>query len=339
MRAPDFETPPEEVLGTDGRPLAFGEGVRCIGPEQIDDLRAAVTRVLQGRLPAVVLLLTSPEAAEPQAASAGFTSGELAVLERALPAASRARLAAFTHPKRRAQSFAARLAAGLLASCAAQNLAKNTPAGREALEFAEEPPYGPVLRRGAELVAWLTLAHTAGGAAASLSLKPMGIDLERPRPVKRLAGVASFVFGDAAARRLKDAQLRLPVERFEDIFFALWGAKESEIKMNRTPQPMALHPRAAMALESSGSGTGRPAQLFIRTPEGRPLCVRFYRSGALRLTVLEPETRTSEAAPVFALTGGSAAFWREALLGLRASLREPGAPDEAALFLNNGLQP
>ncbi|MBM6704902.1 hypothetical protein H6A60_10490 [Sutterella massiliensis] len=296
--APDF---PQAVLGTDGAPLGFNRAPVRIAPDEtgLAALDRAIDEARAGRVSSVVLLLPDAEADEADKAAPNDEA-----LFSALPKACRERLSTFTHPNRRRQSFSARLSALLLA-------ARFMSAEREreaAYVYAEEPPYGPILMRrtASESTAapalWLTLAHAAGGTAASLSFAPMGIDLERPRPVKRLMSVADFAFGADAAAILARAAERLPPEAFTEVFFALWGAKESEIKMNRTPQALVTHPRAKSSFEALPDG--RRAALVVRAPEGRRLSAYFYRSGTLLLSVLAPAEKSPPAEPaVFALTG------------------------------------
>lgn len=311
----------DDIFDANGRPLGFYERPTALNNTGAESaLESAAATLSRREASAVVLLLPTSEIA-------AFSPEVRAQLEAKLPAACQRRLDAFTHPKRREQSFIARLAALCLAAAFVVNRSRD--AGQaEMLAYTEEPPYGPVLvDASAHRIAWLTLAHTTGGAAAALSLSPMGIDLERPRPVKRLAGVADFAFGEKAAHILEAARGRLSETRFSDIFFALWGIKESEIKMNRTPQSLSTHPRAKMSLEEAPQRHG--AALFVRTPDGQSLCPCFYAANDLRLSVLPPIVdsklrATFEAPPaVFELQHPSPALFFDALDAFAESQSPP----------------
>ena len=310
----------EDIFDANGRPLGFYERPTVIDNRRAESvLESAAAALSRREISAVVLLLPTSEIEV-------FSPEVRSQLEDKLPAACQRRLDAFTHPKRREQSLIARLAALCLAAAFVVNRSRDARQ-TETLAYTEEPPYGPVLVDAkANRIAWLTLAHTTGGAAAALSLSSMGIDLERPRPVKRLAGVADFAFGEKAAHILEAARGRLSETRFSDIFFALWGVKESEIKMNRTPQSLSTHPRAKMSLEEAPQCHG--AALFVHTPEGKSLCPRFYAANDLRLSVLPPIAdsnlqATFEAPPaVFELQHPTPALFFDAL----AAFAEPQSP-------------
>lgn len=213
-----------------------------------------------GGTPAAAVVL---EADWPVLSGAVFAA-HLSTIEARLPDAARARLAAFKNLSRRQQSLKARLGALLLA--------------RQCLtgpcRYEEAPPFGPVIQAGGKSF-FLTLAHTDGAFAAALSETPAGIDVERVRPVKRLADMTAFAYGEAAGeamrRRLKNAS-PFELDAAIDDFFSLWTLKECEIKMNRTAGALVHRPRVRAVFSSENE----TPQLRFET-EGLEAPVRAIR--------------------------------------------------------------
>lgn len=217
--------------------------LRFEGSAEAENARLPAGTLFGAPTAAVVL-----EADWPILSGAAFAAHQ-ATIEAHLPEAARARLSAFQNPARRQQSLKARLGALLLAG-----KCLGLP-GRPG-SYQEAPPFGPTIQTGGQTF-FLTLAHTEGAYAAALSLTPAGVDVERVRPVKRLADMTAFAYGEAAGdwmrRRLEAAS---PAEREAaiDDFFALWTLKECEIKMNRTAGALVHRPRVrAVFAETEGA--------------------------------------------------------------------------------------
>lgn len=188
-------------------------------------------------LPAAAVML---EADWPVLSGAEFDA-RLPVFDAQLPDAARSRLHAFKNEARRRQSLKARLGALLLARSLLTDLIDSAAPAR----YEEVPPFGPVIRLEGRSF-FLTLAHTEGASTAAVSETPAGVDIERVRPVKRLADMTAFACGEAAGdwmrRRLEDADAAQLASAVDD-FFGLWTLKECEIKMNRTAGALVNRPR------------------------------------------------------------------------------------------------
>jgi 4'-phosphopantetheinyl transferase len=71
-------------------------------------------------------------------------------------------------------------------------------------------------------------SHSGTLLALAISDRPVGVDIERHRPMPGLAKVARRVLGAATAERI----LAEPVDRREDAFFAEWTALEAHAKLH-----------------------------------------------------------------------------------------------------------
>ncbi len=277
-----------------GSPLAFCEAAAAIDPASAE-LDLAADALLHpaplGKGPSA-LILAAPHAGR-------LTPEDEARCQALLPAAMKRRLAAFSNLRRREQSLRVRLLALVLAS----RILERKPA----LELREEPPYGPVLFDAAagRAAAWLTLAHCPGSSAAALSLRPMGIDIEQPRPVARLAAVAAYAYGDDAGQAFASWSQTVPSQEAEEAFFALWGAKEGEVKINRGASGSLR--RAQVRIAPSAGLQHAPWRLEALDAEGGDVPLHFFHAAGSFVTTLGPESRLTPGAPAaFALSAEGA---------------------------------
>lgn len=224
-------------------------------------VRKAIRSILSYIRPVMSLLAELGSTSGPVVLLLDFegASGALeASLAPALPEPTRARIAAFSHPVRRRQTFWGRI----LACAAARALGAR---------LVEDPPYAPYLLKDGCRTA-LCVAHTGTSIALGIASKAdpvMGLDLETLRPVRSIEGMARMSFGDAARAVIAECEACASAEPF----FRAWGMKESEIKLNRGGRGHRL----------TLDGCGRPVVL---DPVGRPLLAAHEAFGALRLTVL-----------------------------------------------------
>ncbi len=219
---------------------------------------------------AAILLAPIPESLDP-------------ALERALvntlPEPTRARLGRFAHPLRRRQSLFGRLLAQRLA-----NLASECADG--AYYLREQPPEGPLLADcEGRCIGRFAVAHTALGVAVSLSRRPMGIDLETRHDRPKLAELAGFALGEAFGERIA-ALHRADPARAVEVFFAAWGAIESEQKMNGEDRKSAA---AAITPELDGmlQKYARPQAVDVAWDDRTPgVCARSPLGEAVPLEYL-----------------------------------------------------
>ena len=182
-----------------------------------------------------------------------------------LPAATQARLAAFTHAARRRQTLWGRLAALAMAR-------------ERGLALVETPPYSPLLKDADGRETALSIAHTGKVIAVGVASETddvMGLDIETVRPVRSVRAMSETAFG----RDIAWAADRWDETGDLEPFFLLWGMKEAEIKLNRGGE------RFRLTRMTDARGTEiRPEVLDRRT--GDTLAVHTRKTGRERLTVL-----------------------------------------------------
>ncbi len=111
----------------------------------------------------------------------------------------------------------------------------------------------------------------------------------------RIKGVAAFAFGERAGSGLAALAEVMEPRPFTDLFLAIWGAKECEIKANR---PVGGPVRIDGVLQERPRTTDYLARieetpgaffLFFDAPAGEAMAFELYRSKDFRLTVLAPQ--------------------------------------------------
>lgn len=267
----------------EGRPLAFkrrAAPVRAHAAMIDAAIESALGEDKDERPWASAVILAAPNAG-------AFTAEDEARCLKQLPRAMQLRLAAFSNDERRSQSIRARLLALILAARVLEL--------RPELRLREETPFGPVLYDPADgkTVVWLTLAHCPGASAASASIAPMGLDIEQPRPVSRLAAIASYAYGESAGGAFARWAQTVSPNEAEEAFFALWGAKEGEAKMNRSND--AASPRRVRAIIAPAGDAGW--RLEALDPFKRPVPLFFIRAAESFVTALGPDASLAAGSP------------------------------------------
>ncbi|MGE4359906.1 MAG: 4'-phosphopantetheinyl transferase superfamily protein [Lysobacteraceae bacterium] len=143
----------------------------------------------------------------------------------------RARLAAMTHPLRRAQFLAGH---GY-----ARELLAEMEGGRAGDWTLERNAHGAplALRRGRPTGLHLSLAHSGGQLAAAVAAVPVGVDIERALRQRDLLGLASALYAPAFVQVLAAEDDLARRQRF----FQRWTLDEARAKALGTGlQPKAL---------------------------------------------------------------------------------------------------
>jgi phosphopantetheinyl transferase len=143
----------------------------------------------------------------------------------------RARLAAMTHPLRRAQFLAGH---GY-----ARELLAEMDGGRAGDWALERNAHGAplALRRGRPTGLHLSLAHSGGQLAAAVAEAPVGVDIEHPLHPRDLLGLASALYAPSFVETMALEDEATQRERF----FHRWTLDEARAKALGTGlQPKAL---------------------------------------------------------------------------------------------------
>lgn len=130
-------------------------------------------------------------------------------------------------------------------------LAKRLGTTPAEVAFDYGPAGKPTLRDAPEY--HFNLAHSADLALGALSDEPVGIDLERVRPMKNAAGLAKRWFHPDEQRRIEQAADPLAE------FFRTWTAKEAVLKLIGVGVGEALPKVLTPGDPMGGEATGLPA--------------------------------------------------------------------------------
>lgn len=175
--------------------------------------------------------------------------------------AERARLDAITAPGRRAQFLAGRWTLRqLLASEMGGDAQRDWP-----LTAGTDGP--PRLQTGAPPGVHLALSHSGDWLACAAATVPIGLDIETPKPRRRLDELVAAVFTESEQAAVAAAE---PSGR-ADLFHAIWTLKEAWLKRH-----------------AEGVSPGRLAQVRTRPAAPAEANARVWSDGGLALALVAP---------------------------------------------------
>jgi 4'-phosphopantetheinyl transferase len=156
------------------------------------------------------------------------------------------------------------IAASLLGDRLARRLAGRLCACDPESLLIRDGQYGRPILEGAN--AWVSIAHSGEYAAAAASLYPVGIDIERQRPIsetvmRRICSREELIWLDSSA------DLTLPR------FFRLWTMKEAYGKMYGVGILSSRHFYARIEGNAPAQRYGDCTFLFPDAPEGYALSI------------------------------------------------------------------
>jgi 4'-phosphopantetheinyl transferase len=140
---------------------------------------------------------------------------------------------------------------------------------------------------------WASLSHSGDLLAAAVASRPLGLDLEQPKPGRNLAGLSRFVLAPEEAAQVDSATMG---EEQRRRFYLFWTLKEAWSKRSGTGlkpsraravcAELCAAPKAeAWTWQLPGEGhlalAGWPGVVLSGLPatSGRPSCWRYAATG------------------------------------------------------------